>query len=1416
MPLLEVILLESVKIGIPIVAQKLGKGIYKRLFPPIEKARKSAVSKMADELSSEFPSVNFLELNFKFDSPAMKNELMNILSGEKPNEAILKQEMAREVSQKWPKYSDKAGLIVDSFIKHFEQQCLAFDDLKSSVLAAIIREEHTATKTFIHRESEDIKKFIDSRMSEMERKFESRMHVQNIEQEQETPTVLSALEKKFIQERDEIMALVKRWLSFDLYERIIQLAKEVFTLKDSVNPSISGSIFRLCSSFILRSHLDTEKANKWLNLAEELDPENHKTIALRAEFLCRDKKWSEAKELLEPIAISSNESFLKIVYAECLSHLSGAKEAFEWLKNQDNLKDESDIQLNLAILAVEANELEFALDNTKKLKATPYPGPHPFLLSARILVKQATPRELISVSSPEDLELQKDMDRLRLAVPDLEEGLKLLKKTSKPQKAIAYTAQNLTEIYLQLEDTDSAERHLCENWRFLRNDNKAWFSAASLAFIKNKKEKALYRAQIALDRSKDDDYESFIRFALLCINMGEWDKCLKTIDRIKNENPDKDQLKALLQMELVCYYQSKDMQSTERLIETLKTKFPEDEMWVIHKSIFLTQQGKLDTAIKILTEASNNYPDSIKIKLRLSSLYRQIKNYPAALTIYKKLANLIGSVNSFEKACIVALEADSPDELLTIISTAESVGIISENLNHYRAIALSMSEKYDDAIELFETFPKDSLSSNDYVSFALSYSKRATPHKAIDLLKRAKNSFPKDIRINRSLYFCYLEINKPEDAFEEARICLQRNPDDRAAYFAVISTGFAIGKGEIAHNAMMEYLARFGEGPELKSVQIEDVKKMRKVSSEQSESLWKKYQEGLIPEVLLSHFNVLGTGSQRIMLLNSPAKVMAFGGHPDSQKRQLLDTVGGKQILLDYHALITIYLLNLIEPTVTLFKSINIPQVVLDEISNDKYKLSTVIQKDMQATYESVFSILKDEFEIIDTFPHINLKDITESVGNLIYDLTICKENKCSYVLPGFESKEVSEIRSVVDIEIISIVDIADLMKENGITSITEYNAVIEILSRHKLKKLGMSRHIADRFMFNWQALVMLEECKILKHIPKLFNVRQIGPFSFAVIKSDIDKYKTINDLQNKLIILEENIGQLIKKDQVKIIPSIQQAKNTTVQDSEAESKLEALEDIKTICKENNFILWSDDSCFNSLSAAEGLKTTCTRTVLHVLLDSNLITKENHVQKIIQILKWNMFFCWTNVDLILKCAEMYGYSKNENFNILLGSLINEIKTFSDKILDPIEITNFNVASTCMQRLWFLSDKAQSLAMNVFDEIHAVVKFKALLNAYWIHKVIIDFAKMGVFPLMEFLQKLSLRMTGQIDDTFKKALKFTIGVSLKDKTEGILQVANARLVGANILKAVKVAIPQYEYELMNFALKLDPHIKTLLQ
>ena len=50
---------------------------------------------------------------------------------------------------------------------------------------------------------------------------------------------------------------------------------------------------------------------------------------------------------------------------------------------------------------------------------------------------------------------------------------------------------------------------------------------------------------------------------------------------------------------------------------------------------------------------------------------------------------------------------------------------------------------------------------------------------------------------------------------------------------------------------MMDYLSRFGEGPELRMGNFEELKEVLKMSSEKTEFLW-KYQDGLLPNYFSS------------------------------------------------------------------------------------------------------------------------------------------------------------------------------------------------------------------------------------------------------------------------------------------------------------------------------------------------------------------------------------------------------------------------------------------------------------------------------------------------------------------------------------------------------------------------------------
>lgn len=1398
------------------IIEKMGREAWNKIYTPLKRAKNAAIKRMASELGAgqSFPSEEFLDWNFRFDTLTAKTELDKLLIGDAPDEIILKKEMATEIAEKWPQLKDKADIIVESFLKYFEAESLANEELKGLALASIIKTENTATQKMTQKFVLESEERLTAQIAELSQKIEIARISQTTSSETEIINVVSKLEERLVNERDEIVAQLKKWQSKGLFERIQKLAEDSYKVRYQISREISASAFRLFGSHILRSSGNIEQAKKWVSLADGFEPQNPKTIALKAELLLRDKYWGEAKALLASIAETSTEPLVKLFYVEALSHLNGNAEAFKWLKDHSDVeKDDKDIKLNLAMLAVQCEKYDYASDILNKLKNEPYPGPYPYLLSAELHFNKSIPKELVTISTPADIDLIKNTEAHKNEIADLEKGIELLKLTSKPQKEIADFAHRLASSYLAIGLTDDAAKILCQYWRQLRKQGMAWFTAAAvIANKKNRKTKALVRGQKGVALSGENDQEAHFRYGLLCLNVEEWDKCLEAVN-YDEKLLDENHLKAKLQLELICYFQKENYEKAEEAIKKLKDHFPKDELWVIHKSIMLSQQAGDIDAIKLLEEEIRNYPNSINIKLRLADLYSLTERQDRALILYKELGISLKNPKIIEAACMIAFNTKKEDEVLAIISEAEQNQIKTENLNHFKAIAYSINKEFDEAIDLFSTFDAATLSSNDYLFYALCYSSKANLPKAIALLKEGKKKYPDDARLRRALYTFYLEVNAPDEAFEEALFLLKTNPDDRAAYFAVMTTGFAIGRGEEAHKALMDYFSRFGEGPELKKGTIEEFKEINKVSSEKIEQLWNEYSKGAIPEVLLARNYHFGVGGYRIMLLESASQVMAFNGHPDSQKAQLLDTFNEVQIVIDYHALISLYLLDLIKPVLDLFKQILIPEAILNQLKEDLIKLPTSYQKDRRVIAERTFEVVQTIFKVHQAFPNVNLKEIPEAISNNYYDLTVCKEKHCAYVVPGFDNNQIIAMLTS-GIEILTVLDLLDLIKDLGLISVKNYEANLEVLAKYHLNRHSAKSYLPARLMINWQAAEMLEECNLLRRLSSATELH-VGPFTFALLKSEIENYKLQEKIHDTLSKLEAAISELIASDRFKIIPA-------TIKERKIKAKLitkltetEYIESTLNICKERSLTLWTDDLFTqNYFSLIENVKTTCTRTVLDVLLQKEIISQEDLIEKIAQLINWNMFFTWVNVDMIMKAAEMYSYSKSDVLEVLTRPVMNEIKKLSDRMPDQVESSNFHVSCVIIIKLWVISDKAQQLAMKIFDLIHDIVRPKPTLKLYWLVKCIVNLATVGEVPVKEFLQKLALRMPSMINDELKTILKKTIRL-LMIQNNTFFESGNKRVVAGNLLRAVKYAIPNYYEELKHLALELDTAITAFL-
>lgn len=1397
----------ALSVGGPKLIDKIGRGIFNKLQPPVVQARVRAIENMATELEGGYPSANFLKMNFHFDSKELRDELYeSIDQSDLENSDRIKSLMAEWVLKQRTNFEDPdlineddANEIVDCFLKHFEIECLKMPELSGYVLKGIIEGQHLTTQSIISEEAEfnrklilEVKELIESERGESQNRSSSSILDESIR-----PEVLNQLEESYIDERDEIVDSIKKWDYQEIEVKISKLANNLFETYKDINSEVAASIFRLYGSYLIRTKNDHEHASKWIELANELEPKNHKTIGLTAELLISKSEWQNAKEILEPIADTTEVSFVKILYAECLYRISGSKVAKSWLLNQEPKDDE--LNLNLAIFSIKDGDLDTPYNILEELKKKSFPGPYPFLYSAELLMKRAqSGAAKIQIAMVEEVAVGDKQELIQKATIDLEKAIELFQAAARPQKNIAFTALSLSELYLNIQDTSSGEKHLIRYWRELRKISKAWFAAASISLIKGDHDKALFRANKALKLSKEHDQETLLRYVLVCLNAEKWDLCLSTIEKCNIDAIEDEYIKALLQIKAVCYYNKLDYQSAEKNLLELKEKFPDDESWLLTQTIGLKKRNKVSEAIELIEKEKSNYPDSDKLKLRLSHFYCEVGEFARALEILKECEEAYDDVNYYEYASQIALAAGMPDEAMHIIERANAKDKHSETLDHYKAITLTMQGNYKDAVKVFSESDSSSFSAQDYFYYALSFYHDGLKTEALELLQEATTIYPKDPLIISHLAFVYVESDRKK-AFDVARKWLKLDPENKEAYKFTMQIGFAIGEQKIAHEVMMNYLSRFGESADFRSVAIEEAVSLHNEKLELGEKLWTRYQEGLMPELIVSEGARLGGYGFRFIMFASKDRIMAFDGNLESKALQYFNTLNEDKILLDYHSLIDIHELNLLDSLVTLDKKLCIPQIVKEKLVADLNKLKLSIQSDVREQHEVVIEALP-KFEVDAEYPQISIDTLHPKLGNLTYDILTCQGRRTFYVLPGFDADDHTIINEEYGIECISILDLLDVMKSSGFIKVTEYSAALDSLKVHNLRNIHNLSSIPNNLTFNWQSLLILAQCGLLEGLHNISSTIHVGPFSNSLINNYLEDCKLVDNIHSHAKNLEDRLNDLISGEQIEIIQRSKEIKNDT-EEHDLPGK-EYIDQILQTSQKQSLLLLTDDLALKKLAESENIKTTDTRVMLSVLNDTNVIDRELYIENVIQLIRWGMYYCNLDIRTILECAALYSYTMSPDFKAIIQAVTTEMQDYPDKIPDHVQRNNFKFFFNVIEKLWVISADAQSLAMRIFDEVIDVIKTKPVLQKFWIEMSIYRFALYDQKCLEDFLRFLSLRLSDSflIEDQLKDYLIEILNICRSSDDSLFIHSGRRHQVADRISNAIRIALPGYNINL----------------
>ncbi len=274
------------------IAKAIGQSLYNQLSTPISRAREKAINKTAKALETEFPSGNFVAMNFRFDSPDVEAELQKQITGRgSPDLRVLKNRMVEELLAGSPGFSSKANALVETFLRYFEEECLAESKLSGLTLASIVREENAATQRVIQEEiwasEERITRRLDEVLAQPRPLSDAEM--------QRVAEVTSAFEKEFAKPGDaadlkgtQSNAFSRPYFPTGLVDHTIE--GEVDTARKS----------RFFSEFD-RVHFAVALARKLMEgeLSGGTDATRSRALAWCSRLLSRTKEFDKVEEYLK-------------------------------------------------------------------------------------------------------------------------------------------------------------------------------------------------------------------------------------------------------------------------------------------------------------------------------------------------------------------------------------------------------------------------------------------------------------------------------------------------------------------------------------------------------------------------------------------------------------------------------------------------------------------------------------------------------------------------------------------------------------------------------------------------------------------------------------------------------------------------------------------------------------------------------------------------------------------------------------------------------------------------------------------------------------------------------------------------------------------------------------------------------------
>ena len=775
-------------------------------------------------------------------------------------------------------------------------------------------------------------------------------------------------------------------------------------IEKSNNKEEKEELYRIIADSYLMIPDEQTKAVEWIKKLIDLSDSISIKQRRKALLLILEKNEEEAEKILDQLLLQPEcEEHVHELKCNILLKQHRGKEGLDFLKKVESCFKKTEYWN--AQFQILNNDFKMAIQYAEKaVKRKKSYQNRKLLFDAKIMLYDRK----FSLMDIDD----NDFEEIKNLTTEADELLSLIDNNLPSEKSDILTKKGI--LFNCLGKINVAKELYNEAYNTYKN-NPALLKNRAIMLWPEDPQESVKNLDILLNIIPDDINLKYLRFEILKTYNSE-----QAISELKTKLKEQDHInyKILLVESL---YENNDNQEAETLIAEIEEQYGSIPKLILVKANILEKKNKIDDSILLLEKHFDKMigflkPVAVDV---LSSLYMR-KNetifLKKSITLLQPFSNYLIRSPLLLKYVQCLYYLQEWEKCLDICCKIRSVHEEIADFVNYEASIYLHTENFSKAIPLFETLKRKSIKNTLLINLNLAYCyfRLGDTSKANNIVELSISDtlLADDLVLISNIYNSF---GKAEEAVNLAYKAYQKEPEDQGIIENFISCILFSRKHNLIlndniknayHNCLNTYEEKFPYSVFLKKITIPEksedlllfLQKMLSDSKQQFDKSEEIYMAHKLPVSILSK----AVGRDYIttwhsLIQNKKLAVWSESGNIQELNSEIEIAYHADKCILDFHIILSLYELGLLELVSKIFSRIFISQSIIDLLMNEIIKLESSGQN------QTGFLIMDEEEQV--RFFDISKTEIENKTIWIDQLLSTLKKTELNFEIVGQQIK---------------------------------------------------------------------------------------------------------------------------------------------------------------------------------------------------------------------------------------------------------------------------------------------------------------------------------------------------------------------------------------------------------------------------